>query len=54
MQSNWKEKEARWASAQASQRAQQRQLALENKNLAHQIKELKVNQGKKVKTYIST
>ncbi|XP_065335593.1 uncharacterized protein Sas-4 [Cloeon dipterum] len=48
LQDSWKEKEVRWASAQANQRAQLRQLAQENKNLASQIKELKLNQAKKV------
>ncbi|XP_059485148.1 centromere protein J [Neocloeon triangulifer] len=48
LQTLWKDKEVRWASAQASQRAQLWQLSQENKNLAQQIKELKLNQAKKV------
>ncbi|KAF4526799.1 hypothetical protein B566_EDAN016626 [Ephemera danica] len=49
LQLNWKEREARWAAAQASQRTQLRQLCQENKQLAFQIKQLKVEQGKKVR-----
>jgi hypothetical protein len=48
LQVSWKEREARWAAAQASQRTQLRQLCEENKQLAFQIKQLKVEQGKKV------